>query len=76
MIFDRAHGCLSVNDEMDGRRELREFELDLIGVSGVEVAVGPLEPSPPLREEKEVDLRRSAFKFGVWDEVDGIFGET
>ena len=56
---------------MDGGRE---FESDIIGVPGVEVAVGPLAPSPPLGEEKEVNLRRS--EVGVWDEVDGIFGET
>jgi hypothetical protein len=57
-----------VDDDMDGGRELWEFELDLIGVAGAGVAVGPLESSPPLGEAKEVDLRRSAV--GIWDELD------
>jgi hypothetical protein len=59
---------------MDGWREWREVELDLTGVAGAEVAVGP----PPLGEGKEAALQKSAVE--VWDEVDrwakAAFSET
>lgn len=61
-----------VDDDTDGGRERRELEIDLMGVAGVEVAVRPPEPSPPLGEDKETARRRSAVE--EWDEVSRSLG--
>ena len=51
---------------MDGGRECREFELDLTGVAGIEVAVGPPEPSPPDEDRKAMSVSMEG----------GIFSKT
>jgi hypothetical protein len=46
-------------------------ELDITGAAGAGVAVGPPEPTkPPLGEDKEAALRRSAVEPEICDEAE------